>query len=179
MLRSLNMLCGIRSDLADIDISHSATIGRRLLELWVGHSLVFWRGSAPVARHEAYRGRRLSRCRHQVDLGLRCCCIVHNHRRDHRVNIVLLQRLGEVRDVAVVHSKHWSGAPFCWDLHLMVRTEPSVSTYYATAHLATDNDDFVLLAVLQRVNQRLAHISRSSGDCNDDHWVCFQVADMV
>jgi len=61
----------------------------------------------------------------------------------------------------------------------MVRTEPSVSTYYATAHLATDNNDFVLLAVLQRVNQRLAHISRSSGDCNDDHWVCFQVADMV
>jgi len=176
MLCSRKILCGTRRDLADGDISDNFEVGRQLSELCIDHSLVIWRGSAPIARHEALRGRRLSCCRHQIDLCLRCCWIKHHNSRDHRVNIVLLQCLGELLDVVVIHGKHWSSASSFWNLPLMVS---NTITYCATAYLPTENNHFVLLTLLQSVNQRLAHVSRSSGDCNDDHCVSFQVAGRV
>jgi hypothetical protein len=91
------------------------------------------------------------------------------------VNSILIQSLGELFNIVVIYSKHWSKTVSFGNLVRSVNYSQAWSLRAdATTYLSSEHDPLMLHTLLEGVNERLAYASCSPDNCNDDHFVSFR-----
>jgi hypothetical protein len=93
------------------------------------HSLVFGCFIPPVALHEALDGRRLCRRLNQVALRLRGSRVVHNNGGHYGMDLMLVQDLSDLIDVAIVDCEGWDRLLSFRDLCVVSNAVPGLGGF--------------------------------------------------